>query len=137
MNVIIDNYDSFTFNLVQYIGENDSNVVVYKNDEVSVQDLIDINPSKIIISGNNKHGNADEYRDEWSEINTGRKRYQYERITLEAVLFFDFLPYIEFFASIRFIMKFLAVLMRSETKFGSYLKKNKPYIEFLSAQNHI
>ena len=50
MNVIIDNYDSFTFNLVQYIGENDSNVVVYKNDEVSVQDLIDINPSKIIIS---------------------------------------------------------------------------------------
>ena len=50
MNVIIDNYDSFTFNLVQYIGENDPSVVVYKNDEVSVQDLININPSKIIIS---------------------------------------------------------------------------------------
>lgn len=50
MNVIIDNYDSFTFNLVQYIGENDPNVVVYKNDEVSIQDLININPSRIIVS---------------------------------------------------------------------------------------
>ena len=39
MNVIIDNYDSFTLNLVQYIGENDSNVVVYKNDEVFEQFL--------------------------------------------------------------------------------------------------
>ena len=36
MNIVIDNYDSFTYNLVQYIGELDSCLEVYKNNEISI-----------------------------------------------------------------------------------------------------
>ena len=35
MNIVIDNYDSFTYNLVQYIGELDPHLEVYKNNEIS------------------------------------------------------------------------------------------------------
>jgi len=50
MNIVIDNYDSFTYNLVQYIGEIDSDILVYKNNEITVNEIIDINPKHIIIS---------------------------------------------------------------------------------------
>ena len=50
MILMIDNYDSFTYNLVQYIGELDYNVVVARNDAITVEKIKHLNPSKIIIS---------------------------------------------------------------------------------------
>ena len=50
MILIIDNYDSFTYNLVQYIGSLDYHVKVVKNDEISIDDIAVINPDKIVIS---------------------------------------------------------------------------------------
>jgi len=50
MNIVIDNYDSFTYNLVQYIGEINSHVKVFKNDEVSIDGILNLNPEHIIIS---------------------------------------------------------------------------------------
>ena len=50
MNIVIDNYDSFTYNLVQYIGEIDSDIIVYKNNDISVHQIIEMNPDHIIIS---------------------------------------------------------------------------------------
>ena len=50
MNIVIDNYDSFTYNLVQYIGEIDPCLKVYKNNEISISDIEDLNPDHIIIS---------------------------------------------------------------------------------------
>ena len=50
MILIIDNYDSFTFNLVQYIGSLNYNMKIVKNDEVTINDIKDMNPSKIVIS---------------------------------------------------------------------------------------
>ena len=40
MIVVIDNYDSFTYNLVQYLGEMTGEVRVFRNDEVSVDDVL-------------------------------------------------------------------------------------------------
>jgi anthranilate synthase component 2 len=48
--VLLDNYDSFTFNLYQYIGELDEPPVVLRNDEVTLQDLQRMNPARIVIS---------------------------------------------------------------------------------------
>ncbi|MBS3952267.1 MAG: aminodeoxychorismate/anthranilate synthase component II [Methylomicrobium sp.] len=48
--VMIDNYDSFTYNLVQYLGELDAEVIVVRNDEASVADIERIAPDKIVIS---------------------------------------------------------------------------------------
>lgn len=50
MILIIDNYDSFTFNIYQYIGEINNNVKVIKNDEYAVNEIIDWDIEKIIIS---------------------------------------------------------------------------------------
>jgi anthranilate synthase/aminodeoxychorismate synthase-like glutamine amidotransferase len=47
---MIDNYDSFTFNLVQYLAEMGQELVVYRNDEVSVDDVLADKPDKIVIS---------------------------------------------------------------------------------------
>ena len=59
MILIIDNYDSFTYNLVQYIGSLDYNAKVVKNDEISIDDIAAINPDKIVISpGPGKPENA-------------------------------------------------------------------------------
>ena len=48
--VMVDNYDSFTYNLVQYFGELSADVTVVRNDEVSVEDIRALNPDKIVIS---------------------------------------------------------------------------------------
>ena len=50
MIIVIDNYDSFTYNLVHYIGEFEQDIKVIRNDEMSVSEIMDNNPSKIVIS---------------------------------------------------------------------------------------
>lgn len=50
MILVIDNYDSFTYNLVQYLGELGAEPVVKRNDEVSVADIRGMSPSAIVIS---------------------------------------------------------------------------------------
>ena len=50
MILLIDNYDSFTFNLVHYIEEFDYDVQVYRNDKISLSKISKIKPEKIIIS---------------------------------------------------------------------------------------
>jgi anthranilate synthase/aminodeoxychorismate synthase-like glutamine amidotransferase len=51
MNVLlIDNYDSFTYNLAQYLGELGANVIVRRNDEITLDDVRVLNPSHIVIS---------------------------------------------------------------------------------------
>ncbi len=48
--VMIDNYDSFTYNLVQYLGELGAQVTVVRNDEVNIDDIDRLQPDKIVIS---------------------------------------------------------------------------------------
>lgn len=50
MLAVIDNYDSFTYNLVQYLGELGADLRVYRNDALTVEELEALNPSGIIIS---------------------------------------------------------------------------------------
>src|SRR5688500_7922381 len=50
MLALIDNYDSFTYNLVQYFGELGAEVRVFRNDQVGLNDLIALNPSHLVIS---------------------------------------------------------------------------------------
>lgn len=50
MILMIDNYDSFTYNLVQYLGELGADVVVVRNDEITLDDIAQLNPSGIVIS---------------------------------------------------------------------------------------
>ena len=50
MLLLIDNYDSFTYNLVHYFGELGANVVVHRNDALSVQDAMALKPSAIVLS---------------------------------------------------------------------------------------
>jgi anthranilate synthase component 2 len=48
--VILDNYDSFTFNLYQYVGELDERPLVFRNDEITFDELASLDPERIIIS---------------------------------------------------------------------------------------
>ena len=48
--VVIDNYDSFTYNLVQYFGELGADPQVYRNDEITLEQLQEMDPGKIVIS---------------------------------------------------------------------------------------
>jgi anthranilate synthase/aminodeoxychorismate synthase-like glutamine amidotransferase len=50
MLLIIDNYDSFTYNLVQYFGELGATIEVYRNDEISIAGIAERNPERICIS---------------------------------------------------------------------------------------
>ena len=50
MIIVIDNYDSFTYNLVQYLGEMGKEVQVYRNDEITVGEILRLKPEKIVIS---------------------------------------------------------------------------------------
>ena len=50
MIALIDNYDSFTYNLVQYLGEMEPDIRVFRNDTLSVDDLEAMKPDRIVIS---------------------------------------------------------------------------------------
>ena len=50
MLLMIDNYDSFTYNLVQYLGELGEDVRVVRNDEMTVQEIEDMKPQRIVVS---------------------------------------------------------------------------------------
>jgi anthranilate synthase/aminodeoxychorismate synthase-like glutamine amidotransferase len=50
MILMIDNFDSFTYNLVQYLGEMGQELVVRRNDEITVDEIAALKPEKIIIS---------------------------------------------------------------------------------------
>lgn len=50
MLLMIDNYDSFTYNLVQYLGELGQEVAVYRNDEIDLDKVAALNPDHIVIS---------------------------------------------------------------------------------------
>ncbi len=50
MIVLIDNYDSFTYNLVQYLGDLDVETKVFRNDQISVEDVLALSPKGLTIS---------------------------------------------------------------------------------------
>ncbi len=50
MLLMIDNYDSFTYNLVQYFGELGADVHVYRNDELAIEDIDRLNPRHLVVS---------------------------------------------------------------------------------------
>ena len=50
MILMIDNYDSFTYNLVQYFGELGADLAIYRNDKISINQVNKLDPEKIIIS---------------------------------------------------------------------------------------
>lgn len=50
MILMIDNYDSFTYNLVQYLGELGQNIRVFRNDKISINKIRNLRPKKIVIS---------------------------------------------------------------------------------------
>lgn len=50
MIIVIDNYDSFTYNLVQYLGELGEEVLVYRNDEITLDEIDKLNPDHLLIS---------------------------------------------------------------------------------------
>jgi anthranilate synthase/aminodeoxychorismate synthase-like glutamine amidotransferase len=50
MILVIDNYDSFTYNLVQYIGELGNEIAVHRNDEISLDEVEAMHPDRIVIS---------------------------------------------------------------------------------------
>lgn len=50
MILVIDNYDSFTYNLVQYFGELGAALVIHRNDEITLEEITKLAPEKIVIS---------------------------------------------------------------------------------------
>jgi anthranilate synthase/aminodeoxychorismate synthase-like glutamine amidotransferase len=50
MIIVIDNYDSFTYNLVQYLGELGEELRVFRNDKVTLDEIASLKPSRIVIS---------------------------------------------------------------------------------------
>src|ERR687888_2301029 len=48
--LVIDNYDSFTYNLVQYLGELGSEVEVVRNDRATVEELLERSPDRLVVS---------------------------------------------------------------------------------------
>jgi anthranilate synthase/aminodeoxychorismate synthase-like glutamine amidotransferase len=50
MLALIDNYDSFTYNLAQYLGELGAEVRVFRNDRIDLEDLMELKPSHLVVS---------------------------------------------------------------------------------------
>ena len=48
--LMIDNYDSFTYNIVQYFGELGADVEVFRNDEISIEEIVAKNPDRLVVS---------------------------------------------------------------------------------------
>ena len=57
--ILIDNYDSFTWNVYQYLVLEGAFVTVHRNDEVSMQDLIAANPTQLVVSPGPGHPDRD------------------------------------------------------------------------------
>ena len=55
MILILDNYDSFTYNIYQIVAEQNENTTVYRNNEITIEKIYDLNPEKIIISPGPSH----------------------------------------------------------------------------------
>lgn len=50
MILVIDNYDSFTYNLVQYLGELGADIQVFRNDKISLEKIAELGPERVILS---------------------------------------------------------------------------------------
>jgi len=50
MILVIDNYDSFTYNLVHYLNELGADTVVHRNDDLSVQEALGLKPNAVLLS---------------------------------------------------------------------------------------
>ena len=50
MILLIDNYDSFTYNLFQYLGEVEEDIIVKRNDEITISEIEELSPTAIVIS---------------------------------------------------------------------------------------
>lgn len=50
MILLIDNYDSFSYNLFQFIGEIEPDIRVIRNDEMTIEEIKELNPARIILS---------------------------------------------------------------------------------------
>ena len=50
MVIVIDNYDSFTYNLVQFLGELGADIEVHRNDKVSLEQIRDLKPDHLVVS---------------------------------------------------------------------------------------
>ena len=50
MILLIDNYDSFTFNIYHYLGEIGAKVDVYRNDKIDIKEILELNPKAIVLS---------------------------------------------------------------------------------------
>jgi para-aminobenzoate synthetase component II len=50
MVFVLDNYDSFTYNLVQYMGESGADMVIRRNDQITVEEVEDLHPERIVLS---------------------------------------------------------------------------------------
>jgi anthranilate synthase/aminodeoxychorismate synthase-like glutamine amidotransferase len=59
--LVIDNYDSFVYNLVQYIGELGTEVVVHRNDQISLQQVQTLEPDRIVLSPGPGNPNDEHY----------------------------------------------------------------------------
>jgi anthranilate synthase/indole-3-glycerol phosphate synthase/phosphoribosylanthranilate isomerase len=57
--VLIDNYDSFTWNVYQYLVLEGANVTVFRNDEITIEELIATNPTQLVISPGPGHPEKD------------------------------------------------------------------------------
>lgn len=57
--VLIDNYDSFTWNVYQYLVLEGANVTVHRNDKVTLEELIALNPTQLVISPGPGHPETD------------------------------------------------------------------------------
>ena len=55
MILLIDNYDSFSYNLFQMMGEIRPDILVIRNDQMSVQEISDLSPEKIVLGGGVMH----------------------------------------------------------------------------------
>jgi anthranilate synthase/aminodeoxychorismate synthase-like glutamine amidotransferase len=88
MILIIDNYDSFTYNLVQYFRQLDRSVVVYRNDEVTVEEIEKEDPDLIVLSPG--PGNTDETGVSKEVLKTFHHHYPMLGICLGHQLIVDF-----------------------------------------------
>ncbi len=66
--LVIDNYDSFVYNLVQYIGELGGDPVVYRNDRITLEGAMELNPRRIVISPGPGHPEQKRYFGECDKI---------------------------------------------------------------------